>query len=81
MLMQVQADVWGIPVVRPKVTETTALAAAYLARLAVGYWENQQELVQLWQMEKRFEPKMTVERREELRKGWQQAVAQTRYKG
>ncbi|MGD1866317.1 MAG: glycerol kinase GlpK [Phormidesmis sp.] len=81
LLMQFQADVLGIPVVRPKVTETTALGAAYLAGLAVGYWENQQELVQLWQMEKRFEPKMTVERREELRKGWQQAVAQTRYKG
>ena len=77
LLMQFQADVLGIPVVRPKVTETTALGAAYLAGLAVGYWENQQALVQLWQMEKRFEPVMSAEKREVLRRGWQQAVAQT----
>jgi len=80
LLMQFQADVLGIPVVRPQVTETTALGAAYLAGLAVGYWKDQQELVQLWQMERRFEPEMTTERRAHLRKGWSQAVAQTRYK-
>ncbi|MEL6939409.1 MAG: glycerol kinase GlpK [Cyanobacteria bacterium J06598_1] len=80
LLMQFQADVLGIPVVRPKVTETTALGAAYLAGLAVGYWANQQELVQLWQMERRFEPNMSAKKRETLRKGWKQAIAQTLYK-
>ncbi len=77
LLMQFQADVLGIPVVRPKVTETTALGAAYLAGLAVGYWENQQALVQLWQMEKRFEPNISADERASLRKAWQQAVSQT----
>ncbi len=77
LLMQFQADVLGIPVVRPKVTETTALGAAYLAGLAVGYWENQQALVQLWQMDKRFEPNISADQRASLRKAWQQAVSQT----
>ncbi|MEL7352141.1 MAG: glycerol kinase GlpK [Cyanobacteria bacterium J06649_5] len=77
LLMQFQADLLGIPVVRPKVTETTALGAAYLAGLAVGYWTNQQELVQLWQVGKRFEPNMAAEQRERLRDGWRQAVSQT----
>ncbi|MEL7330913.1 MAG: glycerol kinase GlpK [Cyanobacteria bacterium J06560_2] len=80
LLMQFQADVLGIPVVRPKVTETTALGAAYLAGLAVGYWANQKELVQLWQMERRFEPNMSAEKRAQLRKGWKQAIAQTLHK-
>jgi glycerol kinase len=79
LLMQFQADVLGIPVVRPRVTETTALGAAYLAGLAVGYWKNQQELVQLWQMEKRFEPTMSAEKRTALRQAWQHAVNQTLY--
>ncbi len=77
LLMQFQADVLGIPVVRPKVTETTALGAAYLAGLAVGYWKDQPALAQLWQMERRFEPTMSVDRRESLRSLWQQAIAQT----
>jgi glycerol kinase len=61
LLMQFQADVLGVPVVRPKVTETTALGAAYLAGLAVGYWESEQEIVQLWQMDKRFEPTISAD--------------------
>ncbi|MGC1307988.1 MAG: glycerol kinase GlpK [Phormidesmis sp.] len=77
LLMQFQADVLGIPVVRPKITETTALGAAYLAGLAIGYWQNQQELVQLWQMEKRFEPTISDDERETLRTGWRHAVNQT----
>ncbi|MEM9087245.1 MAG: glycerol kinase GlpK [Cyanobacteria bacterium P01_F01_bin.53] len=77
LLMQFQADLLGIPVVRPKVTETTALGAAYLAGLAVGYWQNQQELVQLWQVDKRFEPAMMDEQRETMRKGWRHAISQT----
>lgn len=77
LLMQFQADLLGIPVVRPKVTETTALGAAYLAGLAVDYWKNQQELKRLWQMEKRFEPNMSKEKREQLREGWKRAIAKT----
>ncbi|MEO1636498.1 MAG: FGGY-family carbohydrate kinase, partial [Cyanobacteria bacterium J06631_9] len=81
LLMQFQADLLGIPVVRPEVTETTALGAAYLAGLAVGYWENQEALVDLWKMEKRFEPNIDKEKRDKLRQGWKQAVEKTLYRG
>jgi len=77
LLMQFQADILGIPVVRPKVTETTALGAAYLAGLAVGYWEGHQEIVDLWQMDKRFEPSMDEGKRDRLKAGWTQAVERT----
>ncbi len=77
LLMQFQADLLGIPVVRPRVTETTALGAAYLAGLAVGYWKTQAELADLWQMDKQFEPTISHEQRIDLRRGWQQAIAQT----
>ena len=76
LLMQCQADILGVPVVRPKVTETTALGAAYLAGLAIGYWESEQEIIQLWQIDKRFEPTMSADRREMLRNVWRQAVSQ-----
>jgi len=81
LLMQFQADVLGVPVVRPKITETTALGAAYLAGLAVGYWQNIEEIVQKWQAEKRFEPHMDSEQRQALRQAWQQAISQTRHQG
>ena len=58
LLMQFQADVMGVPVVRPEVTETTALGAAYLAGLATGVWSATDELAQLWRAERRFEPLM-----------------------
>ena len=77
-LCQFQADILGIPVVRPVVTETTALGAAYLAGLAVGFWKNDKEIATQWQQEKRFEPKMKKGEREALYEGWQQAVKQTR---
>lgn len=80
LLMQFQADVLGVPVVRPRVTETTALGAAYLAGLAVGYWQSEQEIVQLWQMDKRFEPTIRDEQRQALRAAWKQAVSQVRYR-
>lgn len=80
LLMQFQADVLGVPVVRPKITETTALGAAYLAGLAVGYWQDEQEIVQLWQMDKRFEPTISDDQRQFLRQGWQRAVSQARYR-
>jgi glycerol kinase len=77
-LCQFQADILGVPVVRPVVTETTALGAAYLAGLAVGYWKNDKEIATQWRQEKRFEPKMKKSEREALYEGWQQAVKQTR---
>ncbi|HEY9751161.1 MAG TPA: glycerol kinase GlpK [Allocoleopsis sp.] len=80
LLMQFQADVLGVPVVRPKVTETTALGAAYLAGLAVGYWQSEQEIVQLWQMDQRFEPTIGADQREGLRAAWRRAVSQARYR-
>lgn len=80
LLMQFQADILGIPVVRPKITETTALGAAYLAGLAVGYWESEAELVSLWQMDRRFEPSITADQRGTLRDLWQRAIAQARYR-
>lgn len=77
-LCQFQADILGIPVVRPFVTETTALGAAYLAGLAVGFWKNEKEIAQQWQVEKRFEPQMKKSERERLYEGWQAAVARAR---
>lgn len=74
LLMQFQADILGVPVDRPQVTETTALGAAYLAGLAVGFWKNKQDLVQNWQLENRFAPDMDETNRENLYKGWQKAV-------
>ena len=79
LLMQFQADILDVPVVRPKITETTALGAAYLAGLAVGYWESEEEIVQLWQVEKRFEPKISADHRAALRDSWRRAIAQTRH--
>jgi len=77
-LCQFQADILGIPVVRPVVTETTALGAAYLAGLAVGFWKNEREIASQWQQEKRFEPRMKKSDRERLYEGWQEAVAKVR---
>ncbi len=74
LLMQFQADVLGVPVVRPQVTETTALGAAYLAGLAVGYWPSQAAIAQQWQVEKRFEPTMGADQRQALLTAWRQAV-------
>jgi glycerol kinase len=78
LLMQFQADLLGVPVIRPKVTETTALGAAYLAGLAVGYWNSTAEIEQLWQADQRFEPQMNDAQREAVRSAWRQAVAQVR---
>ena len=75
MLMQFQADLLGIPVVRPRVTETTALGAAYLAGLAVGYWESADELARKWQVDRRYEPGMGEGERTERLARWARAVA------
>lgn len=74
VLMQFQADVLQTPVVRPKVYETTALGAAYLAGLATGYWKNVGEIQQQWQVDARFNPSMPKDKIEELQKGWKKAV-------
>jgi glycerol kinase len=76
--MQFQADLLGVPVVRPKVTETTALGAAFLAGLAVGFWQSQEEIEAQWQVGRRFTPAMPPERAAELLARWNRAVAATR---
>jgi len=75
LLMQFQSDILQVPVVRPKVYETTALGAAYLAGLAVGYWADTGEIEQQWQLDKQFNPAMPVDKIELLTKGWQRAVS------
>ena len=77
-LMQFQADILGIPVRRPRVAETTALGAAYLAGLAVGFWETRAEIAENWQEDRRFEPQLEQARREELYAGWRRAVERSR---
>jgi glycerol kinase len=74
LLMQFQSDQLGVPVVRPHVTETTALGAAYAAGLAVGYWANRGELVRNWAIEKRWQPAMSAAERTRLYGAWQKAV-------
>lgn len=78
LLMQFQADLLGVPVVRPRVRETTALGAAYLAGLAVGYWRDRAEIAHLWQAEHTFAPAMERGRAEELRNRWSRALERTR---
>ncbi|GAB3455708.1 glycerol kinase GlpK [Massilia terrae] len=74
LLMQFQADLLGVPVVRPQVTETTALGAAYLAGLAVGFWQSREEIAAQWHVDRRFEPSMPPERSAALMAGWRRAV-------
>ncbi len=74
MLMQFQSDILQVPVVRPKVYETTALGAAYLAGLAVGYWSSVTELQKQWQVDKTFKPSMDTGTVDQLMRGWQRAI-------
>ncbi|MCA0980933.1 MULTISPECIES: glycerol kinase GlpK [Exiguobacterium] len=76
-LMQFQSDILDVPVERPEVSETTALGAAYLAGLAVGFWKDQAEIKDQWKLDKKFEPNMDESHREALYKGWQHAVEAT----
>ena len=78
LLMQFQADVLGVPVVRPQVSETTALGAAYLAGLAVGYWKNTAEIAAQWRADRRFVPSMKPAKRKALLAGWQKALARSK---
>ena len=74
LLMQFQADILGVPVVRPRVAETTALGAAYLAGLAVGYWRDARDVAANWQVDRHFEPAMSRDRANSLMAGWSKAV-------
>src|SRR5689334_4313962 len=74
LLMQFQADILGVPVIRPKVAETTALGAAYLAGLAVGYWRDPGDIAANWQAERRFEPAMSRDKAASLMADWSKAV-------
>jgi glycerol kinase len=78
LLMQFQADILQAPVIRPKILETTALGAAYLAGLAVGYWKNHEEINEQWQEDKRFDPKMDKQKASKLIDGWKKALKATR---
>ncbi len=77
LLMQFQSDILGVPVERPKVIETTALGAAYLAGLAVGFWQDKEELARKWQLDRRFENRMDGSRRDKLYSGWKRAVSRS----
>ena len=77
LLMQFQSDILGVPVVRPVVPETTSLGAAYAAGLAVGFWDNLEDLRQNWQIDKTWDPVMAEDKRASLYKGWLKAVERT----
>ncbi|WP_147534892.1 glycerol kinase GlpK [Bacillus marasmi] len=73
-LMEFQSDILNVPVERPKINETTALGAAYLAGLAVGYWKNQAEISKQWSIDRKIQPTMSTEERNNLYQGWKKAV-------
>ncbi|MGH2915974.1 MAG: glycerol kinase GlpK [Solirubrobacteraceae bacterium] len=77
LLMQFQADLLGVPVIRPEVAETTALGAAYAAGLATGFWDSEDDLRNNWAEDKRWEPKMDADKRDEYYKYWKKAVTRT----
>jgi glycerol kinase len=77
LLMQFQADILGTSVIRPQVTETTALGAAYLAGLATGYWESIEEIRSLWAIDKEFTPSSSDDEVKRLKDGWKNAVGRT----
>ena len=74
LLMQFQSDILNVPVVRPRIAETTALGAAYLAGLATGFWENREQIAKQWQVDARFDPAMDSDTVNALVKGWEKAV-------
>jgi len=77
LLMQFQSDLLSVPVIRPKVAETTALGAAYAAGLAVGFWSGFDELRANWGKDKEWQPQMEAPKREALYAGWKKAVTRT----
>lgn len=79
LLMQFQADILGVPIIRPAVTETTVLGAAFAAGLAVGFWRDEEELRQLWRAEKQWLPNLAQCRSQQLRRWWRKAVERARH--
>jgi len=77
-LLQLQADLLGVPIERPVVAETTALGAAYLAGLAIGYWDGLDDIERKWALERRFEPSMSADKRRSMLHGWHRAVERAR---
>ena len=77
-LMQFQADILGVPVDRPMVTETTALGAAFLAGLAVGFWKDKAEITAQWNVNRTFKPSMAAGERDKRYHGWKRAVERSR---
>ena len=78
LLMQIQADLLGVPVVRPKVLETTALGSAYLAGLAVGYWKSDEQITRNWQVDRTFEPRLSRDQAQALRARWSTAISRAK---
>jgi len=78
MLMQFQADILRVPVVRPMAIETTALGAAYLAGLAVGFWKDRADVSRAWQAERTFEPRMSADEAARRRRRWNEALRRAR---
>jgi len=72
-LMQFQSEILGVPVVRPQVTETTTLGAAYLSGLAVGYWKDKEEIAKKWKVDREFKSNMDKKTKEKLYSGWKKA--------
>ncbi|MGH3766552.1 MAG: FGGY-family carbohydrate kinase, partial [Pseudonocardiaceae bacterium] len=77
LLMQFQADILGVPVIRPVISETTAVGAAYAAGLAVGFWSSPEEIRGNWAADRQWDPTMDPQRREELYAQWCKAVSRT----
>jgi len=78
LLMQFQADILRVPIVRPRIVETTALGAAYLAGLAVGFWENREQVQDVWQVDRVFEPRLGADEAEHRRSRWSEALNRSR---
>ena len=78
LLMQFQADILRVPIVRPKIVETTALGAAYLAGLAVGFWKDRAEVQQVWQADRIFEPQQSADEASYRRGRWAEALKRAR---
>ena len=78
LMMQFQSDMLDVPVIRPKMIETTALGAAYAAGMAVGYWENFDDLVKNWGVDKTWEPDMEETQRSEYYHGWKKAIERSK---
>ena len=78
LLMQIQSDILGIPIIRPKISETTALGVAYLAGLAVGFWNSYEDIAGQWEIDKKFEPQLNNEKIDKMKIYWSRAVERSK---